>query len=118
MSTHKLISRKSTKQHLLDTSLCAKAQLEISRNIPHSIFQEYYSSIVNGINKFISNHKIQLQHFLNISSNIQSHTNTKQIFDINIRCKHLNLADDVEAAPFKIPSFIDFFKWCSFYVIC
>lgn len=103
-----------SKQHL-GKSLCTQAHIEISRTIPRNVFQEYQSSISSSINKFITNHKIKLQHLLDTSSSIQSThfpktTETAQPIHIRVGCRHLTLANDSEAAPFKIPSFIDIFR--------
>jgi hypothetical protein len=93
-------------QSRANKSICTQAHLEIARTIPRPIIQEYQSRISSGINKFISNHKTKLQHLLNTSSTIHTSHTTQ----LRIGCRHLNLADDPDAAPFKIPSFIDIFR--------
>ena len=119
----KQASSKSTKQHP-NKSICTQAHLEIARTIPRPIIQEYQSSISSGINKFISNHKSKLQNLLDTSSAIQSNhptqspisslsiqsTKSPHTAQLRVVCRHLHLADDSEAAPFKIPSFIDIFQ--------
>jgi len=115
-SHQKPTSRKHTLKHP-NKSLCTQAHLQISRTIPRYIIQKYQSSISRGINKFISNHKSKLQHLLDTAFNIQStnspnstETETTHTTHFRVGCRHLNLADDPEAAAFKIPSFIDIFR--------
>lgn len=113
MSSHqKLTSRKHTLKHP-NKSLCTQAHLQISKTIPRSIIQHYQSSISHSINKFISNHKFKLQHLLDTASIIQSTNSSTQpphTTQFRVRCRHLNLADDPEAAAFRIPLFIDIFR--------
>lgn len=128
MPPHKLIHKPtSRKLHHLHSrsrsnkSICTQAQLEITRTIPRPILQEYQSSISSNINKFIFNHKAKLQHMLDTSSTIQPNqyhhsinpahiTETTHTAQFRIGCRHLNLVDEPDAAPFKIPSFIDIFR--------
>ena len=113
-SYQKLTSRKHTLKHP-NKSLCTQAHLQISRTIPPAIIQHYQSSISHNLSKFISNHKPKLQHLLDTASTIQStnspnSTQTPHTNHFRVGCRHLNLADDPEAAAFKIPSFIDIFR--------
>lgn len=111
----KQTSRKHTLKYT-NKSLCTKIHLEISKTIPRTIIQQYLSSISRGINKFISNHKSKLQHLLDTAYNIQ-YTNTQNFINtthtthFRVGCRHLNLKEELEAAAFRIPSFIDIFRY-------
>ena len=118
---HKPTSKKLSHSRA-NKSICTQAHLEIARTIPRPIIREYQSSISSSINKFISNHKTKLQHLLDTSSTIQpnqSHhsiktthiTATTHTTQFHVGCRHLNLADDPDAASFKIPAFIDIFRY-------
>jgi hypothetical protein len=110
----KIISRKLALS-LPNKSICTQARFEISKTIPPPILKEYQINISSNINKFISNHKLKLQHLLDTSNTIQSSQTTLNIQTthtqyLRVSCRHLNLEEDPDAAPFKIPSFIDIFR--------
>jgi hypothetical protein len=106
-------SRKSKTSRHVDKSICTQAHIELARTIPQRIINSYRNSISSGINKFISHHNTKIQHLLDTSSQLKPLpliTKTPHTAHPNVGCQHLNLANDTEAAAFRIPSFIDIFR--------